>query len=124
MPTTALPVLDDPGFENDLPALRHGVPGVESEVEQDVLKLGRITLDNGRSRFIMTFDLNSPIDAVHENLGNLVDDLMQIHGSVFVGPLAGKGQQLAGEIRGVAGRRDDLPSVGRDGLLVDHSPHQ
>ncbi len=49
---------------------------------------------------------------------------MNIHGLVFVGSLAGKGQQLTGEIGRVSSRGDDLSRVGRDRFPVDQTPHQ
>ncbi len=31
-----------PGFDNELPALRHGIPGVQAKVHKDLVDLGRV----------------------------------------------------------------------------------
>ena len=65
-------------FHRQFPALRHGIAGIDREIENDLFKLPTIGLDETINVFLNMDQFNIFLDEVMEHLLHLHKDLTQV----------------------------------------------
>ena len=94
--------------EGERPPLRHGVSGVEGQVEQGVLELCGVGLDDGVLGGSLHANLDPPVETVSQEAEDLVERLMEIERVLVNGTATGERQKLLGEVGGSLGGPDDV----------------
>jgi hypothetical protein len=102
---------DDVRLEAEPPAVRHGVTGVEREVEQRVLEQPRVAEDERRLRPQDSLDADAFVDAVRQDVGDLAQQRVHVDRYAPELPLAGERQKLSRELGGTPGAVKDVRHV-------------
>ncbi len=108
------------GLEDQLAAVRHGVAGVEREIEDRGRQL--IGIDGGDAGFVLEhrFDLDLLAERRPQQLGGVDDQRVDVGLARLQRLLAGEGEQMLGKIGAACGGFVDHPGDGGElRLLLD-----
>ena len=104
------------GGDDQLPAGRHGVAGVDGQVDQDLLDLARVGKHRAQSGGQVVGQFHVLAQGADEQLLDSFDHVVEVQRARLDDVAAGEGQQLAGERGGALGRPLDLLDVLPHGL--------
>ena len=88
----------------NFPPVRHGVPGVQYQVQQDLLDLPRIGLDPFQVLGLDEVEINGRVDQAFEHLAHFRTQLVQVHRLGLGNLLFAEGQQLMRQLRALPDR--------------------
>src|SRR5262249_43613088 len=110
--------LDDARREAQYAAVRHGVAGVDREIQQDLLDLARISQDEHAVIGEVALDLDVLVERGSQQADDLLDRAVEVDGDVLVLAAAREAEQRPRELGGaVTGLLDRLRRG--DGPLVE-----
>ncbi|OPZ59351.1 MAG: hypothetical protein BWY86_01241 [Candidatus Aminicenantes bacterium ADurb.Bin508] len=113
------------GLEDQLSPLRHGVTGVDAEVQNHLLELSGVPFDDGVVPPVLNNDFYPLVEGLAENLHRLLDDVQKVHGPDIVLSPSGEGQKLACQLRRSFRALLDGFDVGEEGVFpLDLQLHQ
>ena len=99
------------GLDRDPPAVRHGVAGIDAEVQQGVLELGRIDLRCPQANHVDGLDRDLRTDCASDEIGYADDEFGDVGGLRIERLSAREGEKAVRQSRGTSGRalsRDDV----------------
>ena len=99
-------------FDGDLADSGDGVPGVDAQIGQDLVDLGGVHLDRPQVRARQPGEIDVLADQPPQHLEHALHGLVQVEHLGGDGLLAGKGQQLPGQVGGALGGLPDFLEVG------------
>ena len=103
-------------LDGDLAHAGDGVPGVDAKVGQNLVDLGGVHLDRPQARARHPDEIDVLADQPPQHLEHARHGVVQVQDLGRDGLLAGKGQQLPGEVGGTLGGLLDLLEVGMERL--------
>ena len=98
-------------FDGEDAAVRHGIAGVDGEVQEHLVNLRRISTNRSQLRCQDRGELDLLSDQPAQHLVRVGDDLVQAQGPRLDRLPAAEGQELAGEVAGALGRAADLLEI-------------
>ena len=100
--------LDPFGRNEQLPAVGHGVPRVDHQVEQHLFQHARVGLDERQARRITAFQADILADDALEHLGQVRDQIIERHRLGLHLLFAAENEQLPGQVGGAFSGADDM----------------
>ena len=114
--------LDVGGPDGERAALGHGVAGVDGEVEQHLPELARIGAQLAELRIEEQAQLDVLADHAAEQLGDVLDDAVEVQDLGLEDALAAEGEELAGEQAARSPAAAICPSISCSGLCAGRRP--
>ena len=99
------------GGDDELPAARHRVAGVDGQVDQDLLDLAGVGQHRAQPGGQVGGQLHVLAQGAQQQLLDSFDDVVEVQHAGLDDIAAGEGQQLVGEPGGALGGPLDLPDV-------------